>query len=200
MLDACAGHGNKSWVLADDVGQAGTLDATDLSTMKLEDLHRAGHRVQQVWAVDWTAGSDEVPREYDRALVDAPCSGTGTLRRRPEIALRRTPEDLARLAALLVAIGRGVAGHLRDGRRLVFSVCSVLREEAEDVVAALLAEPASAATDAVASPVVRLSPAPFESEPLATLAAGATSLRLLPHVHGTDGYFVACFEVRRIVN
>lgn len=200
VLDACAGHGNKSWVLGDDVGEAGVVDAADLSTAKLDDLRRAGHRVREAWAVDWTVGSDAVPRDYDRALVDAPCSGTGTLRRRPEIALRRTAEDLPRLAALQLAIVRGVAAHVRHGGRLVFSVCSVLREEAEDVVTALV-EGAAAPPElgAPADASVRLVPVPFDSELLAAMAPGATRIRLLPHVHGTDGYFVACFDVHRAV-
>jgi len=118
---------------------------------------------------------------YDRALVDAPCSGVGTLRRRPDLALRREPEDLARLAALQAAIVLRVASCVRPGGRLVYAVCSVLREEGEAVVEAVLA----AGTG--------LTLAPFDGPAARALAGEQTTLRLLPDVHGTDGYFLASF-------
>jgi 16S rRNA (cytosine967-C5)-methyltransferase len=116
---------------------------------------------------------------YDRALVDAPCSGVGTLRRRPEIGLTREEADLRDLAAKQRAILERVADHVRPGGALVYVVCSVLREEAEDVVEAVL----SARPD--------LSPAPFDAPCARALAGDAPSLRLLPGAHGTDGYFIA---------
>jgi 16S rRNA (cytosine967-C5)-methyltransferase len=192
VLDACAGHGNKSWLLAQGVGAAGAVDAADLYAPKLADLARspAGRDVRATYAVDWTMGAGEVPEGYDAVLVDAPCSGVGTLRRRPEIGLHRSAEDVTRLAAMQVAITRSAATRARDGGRLVFAVCSVLREEAEDVVARLV-DPA----DEPGAP--RLEPAAFDTEPAKGLATGGAALRLLPHVHGTDGYFVASFVVRR---
>jgi 16S rRNA (cytosine967-C5)-methyltransferase len=108
------------------------------------------------------------------------------LRRRPEIARRRAAENLSRLASLQVAITRQAATRVRDGGRLVLSVCSVLREEAEEVVAAL-AEPQDG---------TRLEPVAFEAPPIVALSDGAATVRLLPHVHGTDGYFLASFLVR----
>lgn len=116
--------------------------------------------------------------------MDAPCSGVGTLRRRPDLALRRDPEDLGRLAALQAAIVRAVATRVRPGGRLVYAVCSVLREEGEEVVAAVLASDAG------------LDPAPFDAAAARALSGDEPTLRLLPHVHGTDGYFLASF-VRR---
>lgn len=189
VLDACAGRGNKSWLLAHEVGAGGAVDAADLFPAKLEQAAATGAQV--TYAVDWTAGAGDVPEGYDRILVDAPCSGSGTLRRRPEIALRREAEDIARLADLQVAIARSAATRARDGGRLVLAVCSVLREEAEDVVERL------AAPGGDASSRVRLEPAPFDAEPARELSGGAASLRLLPHMHGTDGYFAAMFVVRR---
>lgn len=98
--------------------------------------------------------------------------------------LRREPADLARLASLQAAIVLRVATRLRPGGRLVYAVCSVLEEEAEEVVAAVLAADAG------------LVPAPFDGEAAEVLAGGQATLRLLPHVHGTDGYFLASFERR----
>ena len=189
VLDACAGRGNKTWLLAQQVG-GGAVDAADIHPAKLQHAAKLGARAS--YAVDWSAGTGEVPEGYDRALVDAPCSGVGTLRRRPEIALRREEHDLGRLSALQAAIARHAASRTRDGGRLVFAVCSVLREECEAVVDRLSGDPGEG------EPQVRLEPAPFDAEAAAALGCeGATSVRLLPHVHGTDGYFAAMFVVRR---
>jgi 16S rRNA (cytosine967-C5)-methyltransferase len=188
VLDACAGRGNKAWLIAEAVGPAGAVDAADLHAHKLDEARAlgAGARVRATYATDWTRGPGDVPEGYDRVLIDAPCSGVGTLRRRPEIAEKRSPEDVARLAELQATIGRAAATRAKVGGAVVFAVCSVLTEECEDVVARLL-EP---------SPGLVLEPAAL-SGPAAALSGAGASLRLLPHVHGTDGYFVACFKRAR---
>jgi 16S rRNA (cytosine967-C5)-methyltransferase len=183
VLDACAGRGNKTGVLARAVAPGGDVDACDSSPSKLErlveDLARLGLEARATFAVDWTVGSGEVRGEYDRVLVDAPCTGVGTLRRRPEIALRREVADLPAKAREQLAIATRAADHVRPGGALVYVVCSVLREESEEVVDALLrARP-------------ELSPAPFDAPEARAVCGDATSFRVLPHVHGTDGYFVA---------
>jgi 16S rRNA (cytosine967-C5)-methyltransferase len=191
VLDACAGRGNKTGALAAAVGPTGAVDAADVHPAKLEaltrDLARTRRAVRACHAVDWSVGSGDVPRDFDRVLVDAPCSGVGTLRRRPDLQARRVEADLSSLPALQRAILARAADHVRPGGRLVYAVCSVLREEAEDVIAALLAE----RTDLVA--------APFDSAPARAVAGEAATLRLLPHVHGTDGYFVASLVRRALV-
>jgi 16S rRNA (cytosine967-C5)-methyltransferase len=180
VLDACAGRGNKTGVLA----IAGArVDACDRDPRKLdrlrEDLARLHGSVNATHAVDWTVGSGDVTGEYDAVLVDAPCSGIGTLRRRPELALRaRAP--LAERTAMQRAIALAAAKHVRRGGRFVYAVCSVLREEAEDVAETL-------ATSG-------LEPAPFSDESAKNAANGASSVRLLPYIHGTDGYFLASFR------
>jgi len=185
VLDACAGRGNKTAMLARAVGADGAVDAADLHPSKLErlveELGRVHLSARRTFAVDWTVGAGDAD-VYDRALVDAPCSGVGTLRRRPALATRRAQDDVRALADLHAAIVARVAERVRPGGRLVYAVCSVLREEAEEVVARLQ----------VAVP--SLEPAPFESEAARALAGDAPELRLLPHVHGTDGYFVASFR------
>lgn len=194
VLDACSGRGNKLRALLSCVLPGGSLDAADLHAAKIA-VSGTGPRAAWTrarYVVDWTRGSAEVPDDFDRVLVDAPCSGVGTLRRRPEIVRGRAGASLAELSALQTAIVLGAARHVRPGGRLVYAVCSVLREEAEDVVAAV-------AKETVTRPEGRfaLVPAPFEAAIAATLAEpGVTSLRLLPQVHGTDGYFVASFCLR----
>jgi 16S rRNA (cytosine967-C5)-methyltransferase len=185
VLDACAGRGNKTGLLARAVGPRGAVDAADLHPAKLErlrkELSRIGVAPRETFAVDWSAGTGDVRGPYDRVLVDAPCSGTGTIRRRPELLLRRAFADLASLASLQRAVLARAASLVRPGGRVVYAVCSVLREEAEEVV--------SGAAE------LGLEPAPFDASAAiaACSAPNATTLRLLPHVHGTDGYFVASF-------
>jgi 16S rRNA (cytosine967-C5)-methyltransferase len=186
VLDACSGRGQKSLLLREQVGPAARLWAADLYEDKLSALRgefaRFGLSPPETAAVDWTVGVGSVPDDFDRVLVDAPCTGTGTLRHRPEIGLRLSPEDPARMAALAEKILRRAAGCGRSGGRVVFAVCSVLREECEAVVARV--------ADV-------LEPAPFDAPELAgVFAADATSFRLTPLRHGTDGFFVASF-VRR---
>jgi 16S rRNA (cytosine967-C5)-methyltransferase len=180
VLDACAGRGQKTLLLSEG---GAVVDAADLHPRKLALLGASGAKVRAVYAVDWTRGSGEVSELYDRVLVDAPCSGVGTLRRRPEIAGRLAASDPSRLAAVQLAIARGAARHVRPGGRLIYAVCSVLREEAEGVAEALARE---------------LEPAPFDApldiEP--RIEPAAHSLLLLPHLHGTDGYFIASFSRR----
>jgi 16S rRNA (cytosine967-C5)-methyltransferase len=188
VLDACAGRGNKSAVLARRVGPRGAVDACDAMPSKLdrlaEELRRVGLAPRQTFAVDWRVGSGDVSGVYDRVLVDAPCSGVGTLRRRPEIALRREHVELEEFAAAQIAIASRAAAHVRPGGTLVYVVCSVLREESEAVVEALLRTRPE------------LEPAPFEPAEARAIAGDASHFRLLPHVHGTDGYFVARLRSR----
>lgn len=181
VLDACAGRGQKTTLFAEQLAGSGELWASDLHPAKLEQLaaehRRLGLPVPSTRAVDLSVGVGELPGSFDRVLVDAPCSGSGTLRRRPEIVRRLGPEDPSRLADLQAKILRNAAALARPGGRLVYAVCSVFREEAEEVLARV--------SDLLA-------PVPFDAPELGELAGeAATSLRLTPLRHGTDGYFVA---------
>ncbi|HTQ02833.1 MAG TPA: transcription antitermination factor NusB [Polyangiaceae bacterium] len=186
VLDACAGRGQKTTLLLEAVGARGEAWAADAHPKKLAALAREctrlGLPVARTAAVDWTLGTGELPDGFDRVLVDAPCTGVGTLRRRPEIALRLAPGDPARLAELQAAILRSAATRAKPGGRVVFAVCSVLEEEAEGVL--------SRVADV-------LEPAPFDAPALgAVVPPGATSFRLTPLRHATDGYFVASLARR----
>jgi 16S rRNA (cytosine967-C5)-methyltransferase len=116
----------------------------------------------------------------DRVLVDAPCSGTGTLRRNPDIKWR--PTDPAALAAVQGEILAEAAALVRPGGRLVYATCSLLREENEDVVAAFLAGHAEYAIIPAAEALARRQ---------IVLPDDGHYLRLWPHRHGTDGFFGA---------
>jgi 16S rRNA (cytosine967-C5)-methyltransferase len=197
VLDACAGRGNKTIALLDLVGAKRHGDpiievhAADHHPDKLDrldrELARLGLPSVPTHGVDWSIGVGEVPEGYfDRVLVDAPCSGIGTLRRRPEIQTRRQAADLPALSALQQQIVGHALRALKPGGRLIYAVCSVLRDEAEGVIRAILdANPGVEPTpfDAVSPSGVLLADSLF--------GVGEAQGRLLTHIHGTDGYFIA---------
>jgi 16S rRNA (cytosine967-C5)-methyltransferase len=186
VLDACAGRGQKASLLAEQVGPEGELWVADLHPAKLRALQEEFQRLRlpapSAATVDWTVGPGPIPADFDRVLVDAPCSGIGALRRRPEITQRLQPQDPQRLGDLAVGILRHAARRVRAHGRVVFAVCSVLPEEGEGVV--------QRAGEGLA-------PAPFDAPELqSVIKPDATSFRLLPGQYGTEGYFVASFVAR----
>ncbi len=186
ILDACAGHGQKSSLLAERIGSEGRLWVSDISESKLarlrREFERLGLQAPQCRAVDLSLGVGDLPGDMDRVLVDAPCTGTGTLRRRPEISRRLTPDDPRRLADQATLLLTHAATRARPGGRVLFVVCSVLRVECEDVAERVRGV---------------LEPFPFDA-PEAQRIAGPEQwqCRLLPSVHGTDGYYLASFRRR----
>jgi len=176
-LDACAGRGQKTACLVDSGAE---VMATDVHAHKLRALETELLRyglAAKTRVVDFTA---EPPPEFEAAfdlvLLDAPCTGTGTLRRRPEIMRRLSAESPRELATLQAALLRRAARCVAPGGRLVYSTCSALSEEGEGVCASV--------ADVLA-------PAPLPPLELPGLAAGTTSVRLLPTTTESDGYFVA---------
>lgn len=176
VLDLCAAPGNKSAQLA-EMAPGAHIVAADLYPARLARVD-APMRV----ALD---GSAPLPlsRLFDRILIDAPCSGTGTVRRNPEIKWRLQPEDLADLAARQRALLVNALHYLAPGGRLVYSTCSLEPEENERVIEKVRARviPASAERD-------RLKDA-FTEEGLTLL--GDPYFRTQPSAHGADGFFAA---------
>jgi 16S rRNA (cytosine967-C5)-methyltransferase len=146
VLDACAGHGGKATWFAHAVGAEGSVTAVDLHERKLERLLKEAERLGlerdriSTLPVDLSVGTGGMTRLFDRIVVDAPCTGTGTLLRRPELALRLRPEDLPRLATLQRTIVERVASLLRPGGVLVYAICSLTRTEGIDVIDAIDSE------------------------------------------------------------
>jgi 16S rRNA (cytosine967-C5)-methyltransferase len=142
VLDACAGRGGKTLQLVAAVGAEGHVTAIDVHVRKLEQLReevaRLGYDPSRVSTetIDLSVGDGGLEEKFDRVLVDAPCTGLGTLRRRPEILLRLRPEDPARMAALQLRILRCAAGLLKPGGVLVFAVCSGTLEEGRGIAEA----------------------------------------------------------------
>ncbi len=138
MLDACAAPGGKTLRLA--AGGA-RVTATDESAARLgrirENLGRTGLVADRVLAWDWLDGPCPDLARFDAVLVDAPCTGLGTLRRHPEIKWRRLPSDPAAMALRQRPILANAARHVAPGGALVYAVCSPMPEEGEAVVASL---------------------------------------------------------------
>ncbi|MEO7095632.1 MAG: RsmB/NOP family class I SAM-dependent RNA methyltransferase [Polyangiales bacterium] len=190
VVDFCAGAGGKTLLLGALMRSQGRLYAFDVAERRLERLtpRLARSGLSNVHPQRLLHERDpKVKRlagKIDRVLVDAPCTGFGTLRRNPDLKWRQTPQDLAELTAKQARILDAAAGLLKPGGRLVYATCSVLPEENDAIVDAFLAaHPEFGALDATAE-LARQG---------VTLDTGAR-LRLLPHRHGCDGFFAAVLE------
>jgi 16S rRNA (cytosine967-C5)-methyltransferase len=184
ILDLCAAPGNKTAAIAELAPDA-PIVAADLYPARLR-LVDAGMRV----ALDAAAPLPFI-RLFDRVLLDAPCSGTGTVRRNPEIKWRLRPEDLTDLAAKQAALLENAIAALAPGGRLVYSTCSLEPEENERVVEPVLAR----------HPKIRLRPAIAERDrlrdaltPEGLALLGDPYFRVAPSAHGADGFFAAILE------
>lgn len=182
IWDVCAGLGSKALHLADLLPGAQVL-ATDLHAHKLNAARKAaGTRDNLRFAqADATAGPPAGEAgPYDLILLDAPCSGLGTIGRHPEVRWRRTPEDLTATSTLQRRLLTAAAPHVAVGGRLVYAVCSWASEEGREVVRDFL-----------------VAHADFALDPLPGEAAEAGPGRLLyPDTDDTDGFFVA--RLRRV--
>ena len=141
VLDICAGSGSKTTQIAEAALPTGSVVAVEQrrdQVRALDDLMARWKFTVDGHALDATEPLPLPIDHFDRILVDAPCSGLGTIRRRPEIKWRRTPQDGFDLRELQYALLRNAARHLRVGGRLVYSVCTFSTTECEDVIQAFL--------------------------------------------------------------
>jgi 16S rRNA (cytosine967-C5)-methyltransferase len=178
VLDTCAAPGGKATAVAERVGETGVVLAADVHPGRLGLVRRAAGRLGLTTVPTIVADGRALPVRTgagDRVLVDAPCSGLGVLRRRPEARWRIHPEAIGELAGLQRALVRDAARALRPDGVLVYSVCTLTRDETLDVDAW------------AASELPELVALPPLAEPWRRWGRGAL---LLPHVAGTDGMFV----------
>jgi len=195
VADFCAGAGGKTLALGAAMRNTGRLYAFDTSAHRLEAmkprLARSGlsniHPVAIAHERD-----DRIKRlrgKMDRVLVDAPCTGLGTLRRNPDLKWRQTPEAVAELTVKQAAILASAARLLKPGGRLVYATCSLLPAENEEIAQAF-----SAAHPNFKPLLVKDLLTDFEvSEPENLCTPDGLYLRLWPHRHGTDGFFAAAW-------
>jgi 16S rRNA (cytosine967-C5)-methyltransferase len=198
VLDVCAGAGGKSLAIAAALEGRGKLVSLDVDNSKLVELRR---RAKRAGAANIQAiGIEEegpLPEELsaltgkaDRLLIDAPCSGTGTLRRNPEARGRLTAVAVERLVATQRSILERTLPLLAPGGRLVFVTCSLLRAEGEELMDAV--EAAHPELDPVNLAEI-YDRAYIERFP----RSAPHRVRLLPHLHGTDGFFITVLRRKK---
>ena len=184
IMDICAGVGGKTTHMAETMQNDGSILAIDISPKKIGLLKalskRLGVTIINTLVEDAASVSkNTLYGKFDHVLVDAPCSGLGTLRRNPEIKWRLLPEDLKTLPPLQKKILNNAARYLKSGGTLIYSTCTIMPEENEEVVEAFLADNLD-----------------FHSiDPPAVINRRMIDnkgfFRTYPHHHGTDGFFGA---------
>jgi 16S rRNA (cytosine967-C5)-methyltransferase len=182
VLDACAAPGGKTTAMAADMGDRGLLIASDVRPKRVrllaETVRNAGAqcvRVIQANAAQPLPFADV----FDLVLIDAPCSGLGTLRRDPDIKWRRSPDEFPALASLQLRILTSAAAVVRAGGRVLYSTCSSEIEENDEVVERFL----------TAHPGFRSSPLQFAAAP--ELVGSDGYFRTLPFRDGLEAFFAA---------
>jgi 16S rRNA (cytosine967-C5)-methyltransferase len=190
VVDFCAGAGGKTLMLSALMNSQGRLYAMDVSEKRLANLKprlkRSGASNIQPMLISHE-NDLKVKRlagKIDRVLVDAPCSGLGTLRRNPDLKFRQSPGSIAELTLKQAAILPSASRLLKKGGRLVYATCSILPEENQQIVQAFLA----AHPDFVLRPAGEV----LHQQKIALEALDYLELR--PHLHKTDGFFAAVLE------
>ena len=198
VVDACAGAGGKALALAAEMRNRGKLVACDRDGRRLEEMRQ---RARRAGVHNWEAravpeGRAGEPRladlrgKADVVLIDAPCSGLGALRRNPDARWRMDQAEVDSFPPRQRDILRRYAALVRPGGRLVYATCSINRGENEDVRAWFLSEH----PEFTAVPPSEL----LGAERAASLGAGPEDVQLLPHRHGTDGFYIAGMQRRKV--
>lgn len=190
VADFCAGAGGKALALAMLMRGTGRVYAMDVAARRLAQLApraaRAG--VSDIHPIVLSGENDarvkRLAGKLDRVLVDAPCTGFGTLRRNPDLKWRHAESAVAEMAAKQSRILRAAARLVKPGGRLVYATCSLLREENDDVADAFLEEASGGFVPLHCGELLAAQRIALDTGP---------RLRLRPHRHGTDGFFAAVF-------
>ncbi|MGA0023863.1 MAG: RsmB/NOP family class I SAM-dependent RNA methyltransferase [Burkholderiales bacterium] len=190
VVDFCAGAGGKTLMLGALMNSQGRVYAFDVSQKRLDRLKprlkRSGlsNLHPLVIAHENDTKVKRLAGKIDRVLVDAPCSGLGTLRRNPDLKFRQSPQSVAELTAKQAAILKAAARLLKPGGRLVYATCSLLAEENMQIVDGFLKENGGFRALDCGDPLRRQG---------ITIDCGE-QLQLWPHIHRTDGFFAAALE------
>jgi 16S rRNA (cytosine967-C5)-methyltransferase len=194
ILDLCAGAGGKSLAMSAATHNTGQIYAYDDDRERLKPIYdrikRAWTRNIQVLRARDRAALAALGDRFDIVLVDAPCTGTGVWRRRPEAKWRLKPGNLETRMREQEAVLDTAAGHVKPGGRLVYVTCSLLAPENTGQIAAFVSR----------HPTFRVVPygevwrATLKNEPPQSADGSAETLLLTPHSHGTDGFFIAIVE------
>ncbi|MES5395201.1 16S rRNA (cytosine(967)-C(5))-methyltransferase RsmB [Bacillus amyloliquefaciens] len=187
VLDACAAPGGKSAHIAELMKNEGSLTSLDLHRHKVkliqEGAERLGLTIIDAQTMDARKAGDAFGAErFDRILVDAPCSGFGVIRRKPDMKYTKTPEDSRRLSEIQLGILREIAPLVKKGGTLVYSTCTMDRTENEEVMHAFIQEHPEFEPDLSLEKRLPEKARPFVQD---------GSLQILPHYFGTDGFFIS---------
>ncbi len=192
IIDLCSAPGGKTTHLAELSGDCGVIYALDLHEKRLGLVCKAADRLGiksiRYLCADGRKAAELGLEKADAVLVDAPCSGLGVIRRLPEIKWRRREEDLQAFAAVQLDLLLAAAELVKPGGRLLYSVCTTEPEETENVVKAFNGR------------FVNFKPlplAPLLPGNLNYRAAGPGPVTLYPHLHDTDGFYMACWTLPR---
>ena len=193
IVDVCAGAGGKTLALADRMDNRGRIVAADMDGGKLKELRRRSRRAQvsSVQCVTleedgWSRVLEAAVGTIDRVLIDAPCSGLGAMRRHPEAKWRVQEGDIAQFAHTQFAIASRAASLLAPGGRLVYATCTMLPWENEQVVFKV--------AKTMGLSVVPIAAVLGKERGVRVGDPDGKFLRMLPHSHGTDGFFAAVLE------
>ena len=190
VVDFCAGAGGKALMLGAIMQSQGRLYALDISEKRLANLKprlkRSGlsNLHPQLIAHENDSKIKRLAGKIDRVLVDAPCSGLGTLRRNPDIKFRQSAQSVTELIQLQTSILDSASKLLKPGGRLVYATCSILPRENQDIVDAFLAD----------HPEFTIRPAGEIFAQQKILMEAGEYLQLLPQLHNTDAFFAAVLE------
>lgn len=190
ILDSCAAPGGKTTHIAELLSDDGKVISVDLHPHKVKLINDQVKRLQlsnvETYVSDSRHLQDHFKQEsFDRILVDAPCSGFGVIRRKPDIKYSKSAEDVAQLAEIQLSILNNIAGLLRNQGTLIYSTCTIDQEENAEVVQRFLAENRQFQLDETLQDRLpeRLKPYVKEGQ-----------VQILPHYFGTDGFFIASFR------
>jgi 16S rRNA (cytosine967-C5)-methyltransferase len=191
VLDICAGPGGKTTHIAELMGKEGEIWAMDIHAHKLALIKESANRLRLAGINVLEGDARKLPANFsgrfDRVLVDAPCSGTGVLRRRADLRWHKTPKELQKLPQLQLQILTSAAAAVIAGGTLLYSTCSIEPEENMEVVTAFLKGNDDFVLDDLRPQLER-----FLHE--TTLRQGW--LQLYPHKHDMDGFFLARMKRR----
>ncbi len=188
VLDACAAPGGKSTHIAERLNGSGHVNSLDLHAHKVKLIKKQAQRLNLRAIEAETLDSRNVAerfkaKSFDRILVDAPCTGFGVLRRKPDIKWSKQEEDINRITSVQKGILEAQASLVKPGGKLVYSTCTIEEAENQEVVKQFLAD----------HPEFKLDETLINRLPdkVAEYCDGG-ELQLLPHYFGTDGFYIAC--------
>lgn len=181
VLDCCAAPGGKSFAAAIGMQNQGKITSCDLHEGKirliLDGAQRLGISILDAMKADGSEQKPEWKERFDTVIADVPCSGLGVIRKKPDIRYKNL-EKLSQLPAVQTAILENVSSYLKPGGVLLYSTCTILHRENEDVVHAFLSRHPEFSTEPFAAPDQEA----FQNSGMLTL---------YPHIHNTDGFFIA---------